>query len=95
MFVKVYADWKPTEMDDDMYYPREMKRAVGEYRHSIATEAAKSIGHPFRLIRGLINVIPHSPSHSIVDQVHVEGQEGNALLPHDRGRHRDPLPLSP
>lgn len=67
MFIEVYKEWKPTEVAKDEYYPREPKNTPDNFFHSIATEAKQSVGHPFRLIRGLLNVVSAFRSNSVVD----------------------------
>ena len=39
-------------------YVNEYKKSTGDYKHSIAREVASSEGHPFRFVRGFMNVIP-------------------------------------
>ena len=56
MFIDAYKYWKPTSCAEDSFYNVETKNVTGEYKHCIAREANESLGHPFRLIRGLINV---------------------------------------
>lgn len=56
LFIDVYQYWKPTSCAEDSFYNVETKNVTGEYKHCIAREASESLGHPFRLIRGLINV---------------------------------------
>ena len=56
LFIDVYQYWKPTFCAEDSFYNVETKNVTGEYTHCIARKASESLGHPFRLIRGLINV---------------------------------------
>lgn len=43
-------------MADSRLYVSEYRKSTGDYKHCIATEASLSIGHPFRFIRGFMNV---------------------------------------
>ena len=53
---KTYKNWKPTETADICYYYTEQRNATGMCKHCIAESCDKSVGHPFRFIRGLMNV---------------------------------------
>ena len=56
LFIETYKNWKPTETADICYYYTEQRNATGMCKHCIAESCDKSVGHPFRFIRGLMNV---------------------------------------
>jgi len=56
MFIQAYQDWKPEKMEDSNFYDQKEMRSAGPYNHSIAKEVKLTEGHPFRFVRGFMNV---------------------------------------
>lgn len=58
-------------MADSRLYVSEYRKSTGDYKHCIATEASLSIGHPFRFIRGFMNVYSLLIELFLVDKMYV------------------------
>lgn len=50
-------------MADSTMYVNEYKQSTGDYKHSIATSVDLTEGHPFRFVRGLMNVNSYKSSY--------------------------------